>query len=131
VVREKVSIKGLTDVVKEMMWNADIALQSYGKLRPRFVHRGSGSAGGYANRPASSGDYTELNQHLTKAPTFCCYSGAPRRPSPFIQLIVARFEEVFGECFKRVEELEQLVQMKNNKSFPESLESVKSYVQYA
>ncbi|KAK3145970.1 hypothetical protein QOZ80_3BG0259900 [Eleusine coracana subsp. coracana] len=69
--REKVSIKGLTDVLKEMMWKIDTALQSYVKLRLR-----------------------------------------------------PRFEEQIGECFKLAEELEQLVQMKNDKSFLESMESL-------
>ncbi|GJM96732.1 hypothetical protein PR202_ga13595 [Eleusine coracana subsp. coracana] len=124
--REKVSIKGLTDVLEEMMWKIDTALQSYVKLRlrPRFVQQGAGGAAGYANLPGSSGGYTEFNQLLTKAPNFCCFSGAPRRPSPFIQLTVARFEDQIGECFKLAEELEQLVQMKNDKSSPESIESL-------
>ncbi|TVU44847.1 hypothetical protein EJB05_04308, partial [Eragrostis curvula] len=122
--REKVSIKGLAAVVKQMMWNTDTALCSLKKLRSRFIQRGAGGAAGYANHPGSFGGYTEFNQRLTKAPTFCCYSGAPRRPSPFIQLCVARLEERIGECLKWIEELEQLLQTKNDKSFLESLESL-------
>ncbi|CAN6297664.1 unnamed protein product [Urochloa humidicola] len=49
---------------------------------------------------------------------------ATRRPSPFLQHTVARFEDHLGECCKWILELEQLVQMKNDKTFAESLESL-------
>ncbi|XP_066386043.1 nuclear pore complex protein NUP58-like isoform X2 [Miscanthus floridulus] len=51
-------------------------------------------------------------------------SSATRRPSPFVQQTVARFEDDLGECCKWILELEQLVQMKDGKTFAESLESL-------
>ncbi|CAN6292649.1 unnamed protein product [Urochloa humidicola] len=51
-------------------------------------------------------------------------SSATRRPSPFVQHTVARFEDHLGECCKWILELEQLVQMKNDKTFADSLESL-------
>ncbi|XP_062214438.1 nuclear pore complex protein NUP58-like isoform X2 [Phragmites australis] len=123
--REKVSIESLTAVVKEIMWSTDFAIRSYVKLGPRFVHRSAGSANaGYAIHSGSCGAHTDFSQLLTMAPTFHCYGGAPRRPSPFVQYTVARFEDHLGECCKWILELEQLVQMKNDKTFAESLESL-------
>uniref|UniRef100_A0A0A9CUT6 Uncharacterized protein n=1 Tax=Arundo donax TaxID=35708 RepID=A0A0A9CUT6_ARUDO len=88
--REKVSIESLTAVVKEIIWNTDFAFRSYVKLRPMFVHRSAGLANaGYANRSGSSGAHTDFSQLLTMAPAFRCDNGVPRRPSPFVQRIVA------------------------------------------
>ncbi|CAN6303416.1 unnamed protein product [Urochloa humidicola] len=118
--REKVSIESLMTVIKEIMMNTDFAIRSYAKLRPRFVHLSAG----IANHSESSGAQTDFSQLLAMAPSFHCYNSATRRPSPFLQHTVARFEDHLGECCKWILELEQLVQMKNDKTFAESLESL-------
>ncbi|CAL4919251.1 unnamed protein product [Urochloa decumbens] len=118
--REKVSIENLMTVIKEIMGNTDSAIHSYVKLRPKFMH----FSAGIANRSGSSGAQTDFSQLLTMAPSFHCHSSATRRPSPFVQHTVARFEDHLGECCKWILELEQLVQMKNDKTFAESLESL-------
>ncbi|KAJ1293452.1 hypothetical protein BS78_01G069400 [Paspalum vaginatum] len=96
--RQYISIESLMTVIREIMWNADSAIRSYVKLRP--------------------------SQLLARSPSFHYYSSATRRPSPFVQHTVARFERHLGECCKCIPEIEQLVQTKNDKTFPESLESL-------
>ncbi|RLN41087.1 nuclear pore complex protein NUP58-like [Panicum miliaceum] len=108
--REKISIESLMTVIKEIMWNTDFAIRSYVKLRP--------------NHSGSSDAQTDFSQLLTMAPSFHHYSSATKRPSPFVQYTVARFEDQLGECCKWILELEQLVRMKNDKTFAESLESL-------
>ncbi|KAL6636862.1 hypothetical protein ACP70R_024434 [Stipagrostis hirtigluma subsp. patula] len=97
--REKVSVQSLMAVVKKISRNTDFAIRSYVKLN--------------ANRSGSSG-----------AHTYHCYTNAPRRPSPFVQHTVAKFEEHLGECCKWIVELEKLMQVTNDKTFQESLESI-------
>jgi len=122
--REKISIESLMTVIKEILWNTDYAIHSYVKPRPRFVHLSAG----IANHSGSSDAQTDFSQLLTVAPSFHCYSSATRRPSPFVQHTVARFEDQLGECCKWILDLEQLVQMKNGKTFAESLESLSKVV---
>jgi nucleoporin p58/p45 len=117
---EKISIESLITVIKEIMWNTEFAIRSYIKLRPRFVHLSAG----VANHSGSSGAQPDFSQLLTTAPSFHCYRSATRRPSCFLQHTVARFEDHLGKCCKWILELEQLVQMKNDKTFAESLESL-------
>ncbi|XP_025794985.1 nuclear pore complex protein NUP58-like isoform X2 [Panicum hallii] len=118
--REKISIESLMTVIKEIMCNTDFAIRSYVKLRPRFVRLSTG----IANHSGSSDAQTDFSQLLTMAPSFHHCSSATRRPSPFVQQTVARFEDHLGECCKWILELEQLVQIKNDKTFAESLESL-------
>lgn len=123
--REKISIESLMAVIKEIMWNTDFAIRSYVKLRPRFVNLNAGSAdSGFSNHSGSSGAQTNSCQLLTMAPRFRCYGSATRRPSPFVQQTVDRFEDILGKCCKWILELEQLVQTKNDKTCAESLESL-------
>jgi len=122
--REKISIESLMTVIKEIIWNTDFAIRSYVKLRPRFVRLSAG----IANHSGSSDAQTDFSQLLTMAPSFHRYSSAARRPSPFVQHTVARFEDQLGECCKWILDLEQLVQMKNGKTFAESLESLSKVV---
>jgi nucleoporin p58/p45 len=139
--RDKNSIDSLMTVIKEIMWNAEFAISSYAKLRPRFVYLSaegansvfsnhSGSSGaesansGFSNHSGSSGAQSDFHQLLTMSPRFHCYSSATRRPSPFMQQTVVRFEDDLGKCCKFILELEQLVQMKDDKTFAESLESL-------
>ena len=123
--RDKNSIDSLMTVIQEIMWNAEFAIRSYAKLRPRFVYLSAESAKSvFSNHSGSSGAQTDFHQLLTMTPRFHCYSSATRRPSPFVQQTVARFEDDLGECCKWIVELEQLVQMKDGKTFAESLESL-------
>lgn len=123
--REKASIQSLNAVVKEMMRYTEFAISLFVKLRPGFVKRGAGIANaGFANRAGSSGAPAENNQPLTLAQTTHSYCGFVRRPSFFMQHTVDRFEEKVEECCKCIEELEQFIEMKNDKSYAASLESL-------
>ncbi|WVZ60674.1 hypothetical protein U9M48_010664 [Paspalum notatum var. saurae] len=123
--REYISIESLMTVIREIMRNTECAIRSYVKLRPRFIHTSAGSANsGFSYHPGSSGDQIGFSQLLARSPNFHYYSSATRRPSPFVQHTVARFEHHLGECCKWIPELEQLVQTKNDKTFAESLGSL-------
>jgi nucleoporin p58/p45 len=118
--REKASIKSLMDAVREIMSNVEFAIASYVKLRPWFVSRGPGIANtGLANHAGSAGTPPEFS-----------YYGPVRRPSIFMQHMVDRFEKQVEECCKLIGELEQLVHLKNNKTYPasESLPKVLSNI---
>ncbi|KAF8644264.1 hypothetical protein HU200_066507 [Digitaria exilis] len=84
---------------------------------------------GAARHSLSSDAQTDFSQLLTMSPSFHCYSSSTRRPSSFVQHTVSRFEDNLGECCKWILELEQLVRMKDDKTFAETFGvSVKSYV---
>ncbi|CAM0876405.1 unnamed protein product [Alopecurus aequalis] len=102
---EKASIQSLMDAVKQNMFTVEFAIGSYVKLRPWFVSRGAP---------------TDFSQPLTVG----SYHGSVRRPSLFMQNLVDRFEKQLEECCNLIGELEQLVQMENNKIYPPSLESL-------
>ncbi|CAL5064078.1 unnamed protein product [Urochloa decumbens] len=114
--REKASIQELMTVVNEMMWNTEFAIRSYMMLRPRFVRPGAGVANGGSSNPSAG---APSNQ-----PVVDFYSGVPKRPSLFMQQTVNRFECYLAECCKWISELEQLIQMENNKRSSDSLESL-------
>lgn len=114
--REKASIQELMTVVNEMMWNTEFAIRSYMMLRPRFARPGAGVANGGSSNPSAG---APSNQ-----PVVDFYSGVPKRPSLFMQQTVNRFECYLAECCKWIGELEQLVQVENNKRSSDSLESL-------
>ncbi|ONM09745.1 Nuclear pore complex protein NUP58 [Zea mays] len=127
--REKNSIECLMTVIREIMRNTEFAIRSYVQLRARFVYPSAESANsGFSNHSGSSGAQTDFHQLLATTPRFRCYSSAARRPSPFVQQTVARFEDDFGYCCKLILELEQLLQMKDGKTFAESLKSLSNVV---
>jgi nucleoporin p58/p45 len=116
-------------VIREIMRNTEFAIRSYVQLRARFVYPSAESANsGFSNHSGSSGAQTDFHQLLATTPRFRCYSSAARRPSPFVQQTVARFEDDFGYCCKLILELEQLLQMKDGKTFAESLKSLSNVV---
>ncbi|XP_052167498.1 nuclear pore complex protein NUP58-like [Oryza glaberrima] len=120
--REKASVQELMTVVNEMMRNTEFAIRSYMMLRPRFIRPGAGANGGGSNPSGPAG--AQSNQPVALAPTIDFYSGIPKRPSHFMQQTINRFEKYLGECCKWIAELEQLVQMENNKRQSASLESL-------
>ncbi|KAL5210012.1 hypothetical protein ABZP36_005635 [Zizania latifolia] len=127
--REMASIQSLMAIVKEMMWNTDSAIRSYVKLRPWFIHRYSGIAdAGSVNNSESSGAPTDFNQCSTMAPTFHFYRVAARRPSPFMQHTVAKFENHLEECRRMAGQLEHLIRINNDKNYSNSLESLSKVV---
>uniref|UniRef100_A0A0D3FPG8 Uncharacterized protein n=1 Tax=Oryza barthii TaxID=65489 RepID=A0A0D3FPG8_9ORYZ len=127
--REMVSIRSLMAVVKEMMRNTDSAIRSYQKLRPNFIRRYSGTANtGFAHHAGPSGAPTYFNQPSAIVPTFDFYSGVAMRPSPFMQHTVSKFENRLEECSRMVGELEQLIQIKNDKNYSNAFESLSTVV---
>ncbi|XP_020262993.1 nuclear pore complex protein NUP58-like [Asparagus officinalis] len=102
--RERITVKELMTEAKNMMWNTEIAIRSYMRLRPRFRHQDPSTT---ANNQATTD---------TSMPMYDFYIGLPKRPSPFIQHTVSRFEKYLVECCQWIEELEQLVFMDADKS---------------
>ncbi|CAH9084202.1 unnamed protein product [Cuscuta europaea] len=121
--RQKIILQELMIVVKDMLRNTEVAVRSFMMLRPRFLHQsapaassatGSQASGAIVAAPSSSQAAT-----IPSFPVFDFYSGIPKKPSPFLQQTVARFEKHLAECRQWVEELEQLIMLdsSNRNSF--------------
>lgn len=113
--RQKVLLQNLTANVKDMLRNTEIAVRSFMMLRSKFVHPNKSSA---VTTSQASGTITTTTQPTTSAmvPVYDFYSGMPRKPSPFLQQTVARFDKYLGECCQWIEELEQLLILESNKN---------------
>lgn len=112
--RQKAALQELMAVAKDMLRNAEIAVRSFMMLRPRFHHQKPGNASNPVpaaqgtGGTATSGSAGQPAAHSI-VPVFDFYSGIPKKPSPFMQQTVARFEKELGECRQWIEELEQLL----------------------
>lgn len=112
--RQKAVLQELMAVVKHMLRNTEVAIRSFMMLRPRFIHPNTGAASNAAAPSQASGAAVAPNASsqptaASVVPVFDFYSGLPRKPSPFLQQTVARFEKYIGECRLWIEELEQLL----------------------
>ncbi|XP_077215241.1 hydroxyproline-rich glycoprotein family protein [Tasmannia lanceolata] len=111
--REKILLQELMTVVNEMMRNTEVAVRSFMILRPRFLH--SNMATQNVTAPTQNfGAATVSNQTSQLVsnsiiPVYDFYTGIPKRPSPFLEHTVARFEKYLAECRQWIEELEQLL----------------------
>lgn len=109
--RQKAVLQELMAVVKDMLRNTEVAVRSFMILRPRFVHPKAGantSATTSAQAPGATGASSQTTV-TSIVPVFDFYSGLPKKPSPFLQQTVVRFEKYLGECRQWIEELEQLL----------------------
>ncbi|RAL40777.1 hypothetical protein DM860_008475 [Cuscuta australis] len=137
--RQKTILQELMYVVKDMLRNTEVAVRSFMMLRPRFLHQNAPAAGS-ATASQSSGAIVPATSsaQATTIPTFPVfdfYCGIPKKPSPFLQQTVARFEKHLAECRQWVEELEQLIlsgsdrnSLNTNASLLQSLPQVMSNV---
>uniref|UniRef100_A0A2P2LSN6 Uncharacterized protein MANES_13G130100 n=1 Tax=Rhizophora mucronata TaxID=61149 RepID=A0A2P2LSN6_RHIMU len=113
--------------VKVMLRNTEMAVRSFMMLQPRFSHLNPGGAANATapSQPTGATVTPGSTGQLTSAfimPVFDFYSGLPKKPSPFLQQTVARFERYLGECHQWIEELEQLLLVDSdmNSSLPGS-----------
>ncbi|RYQ80505.1 hypothetical protein Ahy_Scaffold1g106873 isoform A [Arachis hypogaea] len=111
--RQKTVLLELMSVVKDMLRNTEVAVRSFMMLRPRFLHPSGGASSATApsqtaGATASSGPSSQPTA-TSIVPVFDFYSGLPKKPSPFLQQTVLRFEKYLGECHQWIEELEQLI----------------------
>ncbi|KAH6765435.1 hydroxyproline-rich glycoprotein family protein [Perilla frutescens var. hirtella] len=112
--RQKATLQELMTVVKDMLRNTEVAVRSFMMLRPRFLHQNKTSAVGVtAPSQPSGGAVTQTSSGQaagnSMVPVHDFYSGLPKKPSPFLQQTVARFEKYLSECRQWIEELEQLL----------------------
>ncbi|XP_014519277.1 nuclear pore complex protein NUP58 isoform X2 [Vigna radiata var. radiata] len=120
--RQKTLLQELMSTVKEMLRNTEVAVRSFMILRPRFLHPSGGSSSatapsqtpGATIAPGSSGQ--PINASIV--PVFDFYSGLPKKPSPFLQQTILRFEKYLGECHQWIEELEQLLLLDSERNAP-------------
>ncbi|CAN8229099.1 unnamed protein product [Cochlearia groenlandica] len=120
--RQKAVLHELMLVAKHMLRNAEIAVRSFIMLQPRFPHSkpvGAVSVGsqltqaqGTNQAPASSGQQQPVTS-IVQISDF--YRGVQKKPTPFLQHTVVRFEKYLGECRQCVEELEQLLALDSEK----------------
>ncbi|KAI4327506.1 hypothetical protein L6164_019956 [Bauhinia variegata] len=111
--RQKTLLQELMFVVKDMLRNTEVAVRSFMMLRPRFLHPSGGvsSATAPSQTPGATVTPSSGSQRMATSitPVFDFYSGLPKKPSPFLQQTVSRFEKYLGECRQWIEELEQLL----------------------
>lgn len=111
--RQKTLLHELMSTVKNMLRNTEVAVRSFMMLRPRFLHPsgGTSSATAPSQTPGTTIAPSSSSQPTTASivPVFDFYSGLPKKPSPFLQQTVLRFEKYLGECHQWIEELEQLL----------------------
>ena len=117
-------------VVKGMLRNTEVAVRSFMMIRPRFIHPNKGAASNATLSQASGAIVapSASSQPIatTVVPLFDFYSGLPKKPSPFLQQTVARFEKYLSECRQWIEELEQLLLVDSDRN---SLNSSSSLLQ--
>ncbi|KAI4314923.1 hypothetical protein L6164_027783 [Bauhinia variegata] len=112
--RQKTLLQELMFVVKDMLRNTEVAVRSFMMIRPRFLHPsvgGASSATAPSQNPGTTVTPSSGSQPTATSimPVFDFYSGLPKKPSPFLQQTVSRFEKYLGECREWIEELEQLL----------------------
>ncbi|XP_076922719.1 nuclear pore complex protein NUP58-like [Bidens hawaiensis] len=114
--RQKVLLQDLTSNVKDMLRNTEIAVRSFMMLRSKF-HNPNKTSSATTSQP-SGGATTAITTASTQAmvPVYDFYSGMPRKPSPYLQQTVARFDKYLSECRQWIEELEQLLLLEANKT---------------
>ncbi|KAJ8764558.1 hypothetical protein K2173_006298 [Erythroxylum novogranatense] len=124
--RQKALLQELMTNVKDMLRNTEIAVRSFMMLCPRFIHPNAGGTSN-ATAPSQSAGATFAQGSTVQPastpimPVFDFYSGLPKKPSPFMQQTVVRFEKYLGECRQWIEELEQLLlDTDMNSSYPSS-----------
>ncbi|KAA8531763.1 hypothetical protein F0562_006520 [Nyssa sinensis] len=130
--RQKSFLQELMAAVKDMLRNTEVAVRSFMLLHPRFLHPNPGAAS-YATAPSQASGVTvapgasSQSTVTSVVPVFDMYSGLPRKPSPFLQKTVARFEKYLGECRQWINELEQLLLLDSDtNSFNSSLSLLQS-----
>ncbi|CAI9763306.1 unnamed protein product [Fraxinus pennsylvanica] len=136
--RQKAILQELMTVAKDMLRNAEVAVRSYIMLRPRFLHQNKAAATSATSPSQTSGATVTLTSSNplpanSVVPVFDFYSGIPKKPSPFLQKTIARFEKYLSDCRQWIEELEQLIILdsdknSSNSSLLQSLPNVMSNV---
>ncbi|CAI9777474.1 unnamed protein product [Fraxinus pennsylvanica] len=119
--RQKAILQELMTVVKDMLRNAEVAVRSYMMLRPRFLHQNKAAAASATTPSHTSGateGLTSSNPSPANSmmPVFDFYSGITKKPSPFLQKTIARFEKYLSDCRQWIEELEQLIILHSDKN---------------
>lgn len=107
--RQKAQLQERMAVVKDMLRNTEIAVRSFMMLRPRFLHPNAGSTPSQASGATAAPSSTGQPASSSVVPVFDFYRGLPKKPSPFLQQTVARFEKYLSEFRQWIEELEQLI----------------------
>ncbi|KAF2283658.1 hypothetical protein GH714_013390 [Hevea brasiliensis] len=117
--KDRALLQELMFNVKEMLRNTEMAVRSFMMLHPRFLHP---NTGGGSNATAPSQPSAGQAASASTVRVFDFYSGLPKKPSPFIQQTVVRFEKYLGECRQWIEELDQLLLLDSdgNSSYPGS-----------
>ncbi|KAI3500526.1 hypothetical protein L1887_36348 [Cichorium endivia] len=134
--RQKLLLQELTSNCKDMLRNTEVAVRSFMILRSKFLHSNKTSTIAQPQAPGAPTTTTTTAQPTTTAmvPVYDFYTGLPRKPSPFFQQTVARFDKYLTECRQWIEELEQLLlessknTMNSNSSLLQSLPKVMSNV---
>lgn len=119
--KQRAIFQELMATAKDMLRNTEVAVRSFMMVRPRFLHSSmSTPASGSAPSQGSGAMITQSSAAQpagsSLVPIFDFYSGVPRKPSPFLQETVGRFEKYIAECLQWIEELEQLILLDSDRT---------------
>ncbi|KAL3833384.1 hypothetical protein ACJIZ3_008120 [Penstemon smallii] len=116
--RQKATLQELMTVVKDMLRNTEVAVRSFMILQPRFSHQNKAAATSATQSSGAIVPQTSTAQAAANSivPVFDFYSGLPKKPSPFLQQTVARFEKDLSQYRQWIEELEQLLLLDSEKN---------------
>uniref|UniRef100_A0A7N0ZT47 Nucleoporin p58/p45 n=1 Tax=Kalanchoe fedtschenkoi TaxID=63787 RepID=A0A7N0ZT47_KALFE len=113
--RQKAMLQELMTSVKDLLRNTEIAVRSFMMLRPRFIHSNPGAITSTTAAPGTTSNSSQpVNTSMMAVYDF--YNGVPKKPSPFLQHTVSRFEKYLGECRQWIEEIEQLVLLNSDRN---------------
>ncbi|KAH9306634.1 hypothetical protein KI387_011038, partial [Taxus chinensis] len=134
--REKVLLQELMSVVNGMLRNAEVAVRSFMIIQPRFIRPAASSNAQpptTASAPTNFPNLTASQMSTSVTSMMDFYSGFPKKPSPFLQQTVAKFERQLTECRQWIEELERLLlpasdDTRGSSSDPSLLQSLPSVI---
>ncbi|KAI4330308.1 hypothetical protein MLD38_028606 [Melastoma candidum] len=113
--RQKALLQELMTSVKEMLRNTEMAIRSFMILRQRFALSNPGTTSN-PTAPSQTPGTASHQAAITVVPVFDFYNGLPKKPSPFLQQTVARFEKYLVMCRQWVEELEQILLLDSDRN---------------
>lgn len=109
-------VNKMTASVKDMLWGTDLAMRSVMILHRMFPH----PSAAFSSHVDICSQITGATSTFTAQPTAQAhdfYIGIPNRPSPFFITTVGEFEIYLAECWRWIEESEQLLHLDTKSIF--------------
>lgn len=125
------SVQELLNEVRKISWNTQVAVRSYMVLRSKFCRSKISSnlttvPANQAVRAMGISDSNNQQMSSSTVPIYAFYEGNLKRPSSFMQLTVARFEEHLSVCCGWIIKLEKLILKNTERTSSRSVVSMQS-----